>query len=537
MARQESFTLKGKVEFDSKDAEQNVQGLNKGINKTNKSTSKLSQGASKLKGKLDAVTGGAVTGFSKMAKSIGGANKGFRAMKIAIAATGVGALVIAVVALVQAFKRSEEGQDKLNRIMTIAGAVVDNLLDVFADLGEVIIDAVTNPKKAWDKLTKALGDGWKFIKKAVITPLVAGFENFALNFKKNIKKARIAWNEFTGDSEEAEKLKGELDEINEKIKENEKKIKEGAEEVIKFYAKASGAVEEFINNQKEEVKQADEVAKKRNKADKLERKLLVQRAKSQRKIAELRLKAEKEGEFTAEQRKQFLIEANNLQKDLTEKEVEAAKLREEAQRIENSLNKSSKEDKKKLAELTAARIGKENESFRLQRQLATRLKTINNQIESEEEKKQKKKAKRQKAIAEIEQSLAEETANKEISEEQKKLNKWRETQLKKLEALKGFEKEQNRLKEQIEAEFKERQKEIEKKEKQKEAEKRIEELEAKRAKDFENAEAEFKFLKAQKERIKNMEVLTEKQKAEQLMKVNSQLAKAKNEKSKLSSGS
>ena len=99
-------------------------------------------------GMLDSKTGGAISGFTGMTKSIGGATKGFNLMKIAIIGTGIGALLIALVALGQAFTSSEEGQNKFKKIMGVIGAVVDVFTDKLASLGRFIIGVFENPKQA-----------------------------------------------------------------------------------------------------------------------------------------------------------------------------------------------------------------------------------------------------------------------------------------------------------------------------------------------------------------------------------------------------
>ena len=63
-------------------------------------------------------------------------------------ATGIGALVLAIVSLQQAFTRSEEGQNKFAKLMGIIGAVTGQFLDAIAGLGEKIITVFTSPKKA-----------------------------------------------------------------------------------------------------------------------------------------------------------------------------------------------------------------------------------------------------------------------------------------------------------------------------------------------------------------------------------------------------
>ena len=110
--------------------------------------------------------------FKFMGISLNGVKKGFgqiipiaKAMfgtiKAGIISTGIGALVLAVIALMQSFKRSEAGQEKFQRIMAGIGAVTNEVLDLFADLGETIIEAVTSPMKALEKLGNGIVDFFK----------------------------------------------------------------------------------------------------------------------------------------------------------------------------------------------------------------------------------------------------------------------------------------------------------------------------------------------------------------------------------------
>tara|TARA_R110002167_G_scaffold121017_1_gene299210 strand:- start:285 stop:2027 length:1743 start_codon:yes stop_codon:yes gene_type:complete len=97
-------------------------------------------------------------GFNKL---IPAAKAMFGTIKAGIMSTGIGALVIAVIALMQSFKRSEAGQEKFQRIMAGIGAVTNQVLDLFADLGETIIEAVTSPMKALESLGNGIIDFFK----------------------------------------------------------------------------------------------------------------------------------------------------------------------------------------------------------------------------------------------------------------------------------------------------------------------------------------------------------------------------------------
>jgi len=84
------------------------------------------------------MTGGAISGFKKVTSSVQSAVTGFKSLKIAIAATGIGLLVIAIGALYTAFKSSEEGQNQFTKLMGQIGVVTGNVIDIIADLGEAI---------------------------------------------------------------------------------------------------------------------------------------------------------------------------------------------------------------------------------------------------------------------------------------------------------------------------------------------------------------------------------------------------------------
>ena len=92
----------------------------------------------------------------------------------------------------------------------------------------------------------------------------------------------------------------------------------------------------------------------RAKADIIERKLVVERSKLQSKIAQLRLKARKEEEFSAAERREALLEAQELEDTLLDKETEALELRKNAQILENTFSRTDKANKDKEAAAIAA---------------------------------------------------------------------------------------------------------------------------------------------------------------------------------------
>ena len=273
-------------------------------------------------GTIDKQLGGAISGFSGMIKSLTGVTKGFNLMKIAIIGTGIGALVIGVIALIQSFKRSEAGQEKLQRGMAMIGAVVNQVLDLFGKLGESIISAVTNPMKA----IKSLG---------------SSITKFISNPFKTIKEAVVG---------AAESVKG------------------------------------FVEETKKEVGVLDEVTKKRQKAHHIERDLQIERAKANNEINDIRLQAEDRENKTSAQRIVLLRKAQKIEEDITKKEIEAKQLLVDAQILEMEQGDNNIASKDKLAKMQAELINLDTKKLRSQRLLQTQITTAVNEEKAIKEK-------------------------------------------------------------------------------------------------------------------------------------------------------
>ena len=130
-----------KVNVDTKGAVKEVDQLNDSIKETGKDAKNTQES-------LNTISGGAVGRFNALKSKVTGVVKSFKSLRVAIIATGIGALLIAVLALQQAFTRSEAGQNKFAKLLGVIGSIINNLLDVLADLGEALIKAFEDPQKA-----------------------------------------------------------------------------------------------------------------------------------------------------------------------------------------------------------------------------------------------------------------------------------------------------------------------------------------------------------------------------------------------------
>ena len=138
------------IEVNAGKAEKDLKGLDKGLKKVDKSvedigdTSKETQKEMGAFGSaIDKVTGGGYTGFLKMTKAIRTGNVSLKAMKIAFIATGIGAFVVLVGTLAANFGNSEEGANKLNKMLSQVGVVVGNVTDILYNLSQAVFALFT----------------------------------------------------------------------------------------------------------------------------------------------------------------------------------------------------------------------------------------------------------------------------------------------------------------------------------------------------------------------------------------------------------
>jgi ribonuclease BN (tRNA processing enzyme) len=364
--KEEKFALKG-LNKDRKDA-----------NKELKESIANQRDYSGVLGFIDQKTGGAISGFKNLISTVRGATKGFNLMKFAIIGTGVGALVIAVTALISAFKGSESGQNKFAKLMGVIGVVTGNIIDIFADLGDAIISVFENPKKA-------INDFASLIKKN-ITNRVVGLTELFPQLGKAIEQT------FKGD------FSGAMDTATNAIG----KVTLGLESTTDTYRELTGAVGDFIDKNNEEMIMGAKVADMRSKADKVERGLLKDRALAEREVAELRLKAKDLNNTTAKERENALKKVLAIEDSLIGREQEVANLRRDAQTAENSFARSTKENLDEEERLKAEAISVETRRLNKKRQVQRELTQAENQINSEKQARLKEQQVKQAELDKIE---------------------------------------------------------------------------------------------------------------------------------------
>ena len=347
-------------------------------------------------GLADRATGGLFGSVKNLTTSLTSATKGFNFLKIAIIGSGIGALAIGILSVVQAFKRSEEGQNKFAKIMAVIGAVTDQFLDVLANVGDKIISVFSDPKQAIIDLKDLIVENIT----NRITSLIDTFGFLGSAIKK------VFSGDFTGALDDAKSAGSSyIDTMT------------GVKDTI---GKTTEAVKEFAKETLKEANQAGDIADRRAKADKLERQLLVDRAKANRDIAKLREQAEDREKFSAEERIKFIQEASKIDDEITAKEIAKVRLRVNAKKEENALGLSTKEDKMEQAQLEAELIALETQRFSKKRALTARTQALVREAQAEENRIAQEKINLQKQIIEAEANTLDEKRELELQKEQEK---------------------------------------------------------------------------------------------------------------------
>lgn len=201
-------------------------------------------------------------------KNLDDATGGLLGKMKAFATNPIGLVIIALAGafklVSEAIGRSEKASESFGKIGAKLSGLFNGLISVITPvvelLGEALVFAIEKPGEAWDSFVDTLESGYNFIKGQVIDRFISNFDIFVGTFEKGILKARIAWNEFTGDSEEAEELKKQLDEVNEKVSNAVDTIKERNQEIIDGFNGAVDAVAEFGKSAVEEYEKASAAA-------------------------------------------------------------------------------------------------------------------------------------------------------------------------------------------------------------------------------------------------------------------------------------
>lgn len=417
------------------------EGADKDLKSVKKDLKETKKGAEETGSAMSVMGGRAGAAFTALKTGVRTAITGFKSLKFAIAATGIGLLIIGLVAVKKAFENTEEGQNKFAKIMGVIGSLTGNFIDLISSLGEKIISVFEDPKKAISDFTKLIKDN--------VTNRFNGLLEIIPKLGTAIKQL---WS-------------GDFSKASETATNAIAKVVLGTDNLTQSIKESAKALEEFGKEVAEDAKKAAEIADKRAKADKIDRQLIVDRAIAARKVADLRFKSEQRDKFSVKERIKFLKEASNIAEGIANREIYANSLRLKAQIEENKLSGSNKADLDAVANLKAKGIQLDTAKLTLQKRLQTSLTSFQNEeknnikkindakikeLEKEEKeriKKVEKEAKneldRLQKIADIQDEFKERRENELAETEVEKLELEQERKLKELEELEATEQQKS----------------------------------------------------------------------------------------------
>ena len=190
------------------------------------------------------------------------------------------------------------------------------------------------------------------------------------------------------------------------------KTKELANEVVAVYDDTQTRIEK-------NVKSAGRISQLQAQLAKEERKTLVENAKLDVEIANRRLEAKDEETKTAEERIELLKEAQALENQIFANQLSIAQKKLEVQQRENALGKSTKEEKLAEAQLEAELIRLNQTRANAQRKLETEIQTNIKKRDAERQKENDNEIARLKAIEEEKKRIADEEAERAAEEAEK----------------------------------------------------------------------------------------------------------------------
>ena len=308
------------------DVEKSFENIADSADEASESVEKVSESTGGLKGAFESAQGG-----------VKGLIGGFKAVIANPIGAVIAAVVVAVQLLSEMFENNEEASDKMGQGFAYLKGLLLPLQKAFFVAFDAIMFAIEKPGEAWDNVVAGIEAGFDFLKTVVFDPYMAVWSILILGIEKGILKVRIAWNEWTGDADEAAKLTLRLDEVNAKLIENAETIEKAMTTVIDTAVAIGGAISDVIEEADRMGDALASLTRREQELTRAKRAQEVQNSKSLAQLEELRLVRDDEAksleERVAANKEIAVIEANRITQavNLAQKELQLLKDRAKLQ--------------------------------------------------------------------------------------------------------------------------------------------------------------------------------------------------------------
>lgn len=342
----------------------------------------------------------------------------FKSLKVAIAATGVGLLVLAIGSLVAWFQRTEEGAQKLRVIMAAVGQVFASLMDVAVNLGKSLFETFSNPKQA-------VTDLWEFIKTNLLNRLIGIIDTFKFVGKTIQSALELDW----------DGVKDNAAKAGESILQSMTGVDDLPNKMVEGFKSGANAAKSLFAEVKKDTEGAIALQERENALKVRKREFLIEEAKLNVDIAEAR-RLGNDQTLSDEVRQKALADAMEL---VRKKAAANIKIKEEElaiQRERNDLSESSEDDLEKAAQLEAELINIRKQAADEQRTIMSRESGMRKrqlaEIEKELAEREKMEAEARRNIEDLAIEIMDEGLEKELAQMQLETER-------KIEALTGSE--------------------------------------------------------------------------------------------------
>jgi hypothetical protein len=372
------------IDVDNSGANKNLDSTNKKLETTSKKSTKITQKTGKLSSSfsglgstLDGVTGGAVSGFKGMLGGVKGLTGGFKGLKGAIIATGLGALVLVVITLIQYFSKFDAATRLISQAMAGLTGFVDGIINNFEKLLE--LDVVGFFKGVTDSVVDGVDATGKLID-AQRALQKLNTELLTTNAKLNVElgKQKKILEDTTLSFDERRKAQVKINEITETLLQNEKDRISLEKEAAKQALRTAGSEQE-TRDAREKLQQAtadlikvegdlnlerQEASKKLREVNEQEEAQDESNAKAKKKRNEEIVKANKKLIAEEESRVKTLVDLEEsynkqLEDMLVESNVERIELQRDRALEELKLLEATEEEKKSIIRAINAKFDKE----------------------------------------------------------------------------------------------------------------------------------------------------------------------------------
>ena len=308
---------------------------------------------------LEKISPRAVSALKGVKGSITSLASGFKTLRMAIISTGIGALVVALTSVVLFFTKTKRGAELLSQATAGLGAIFSVLTDTLSKLGEYLVKAFQNPQKTLKDLGKFLVDN--------VTNRLTAIYDQAIAVKDVLVAAfTLDWD---GLKKGAEDLGTAIVQAGTGLdKEQQKAVANSFKDVGE---QMSFAAQKAAELKKAEQELADSV-----------RQLSVDRAKANLEISKYRLISQ-DVTNSIEDRIKASENANKIELELSNREVEAASEKVRILKEQQALSENMAEDYDALAQAEIELANVQTSSYNLQKRLTLEVNGIKKQQEAE----------------------------------------------------------------------------------------------------------------------------------------------------------